>query len=504
MRRDSSLDFRIGSTISSRPDTQFALRHYLNVLRRSAWLIVLVPAATLLAAAAVTLTEPSIYRASTKLVVSQAGGEAAPEFGSAELMQTMSNLLESDIVVDPVIKDGQLGMSTDAFFRRLRTSYRPGSSVLEVSFDWPEKKEAAPILSGVATEFQRLVDAKFGVHASGLPGGNRQGLVAVSVFDPPHVEPNRVSPNPGRSLAFAGALSLVLALVLAFLRENLDERIRSRTDAEEWFEAPVIGSLPRGVVRAGRSSLAREGAAGRALAEALQVLRANLLLSQFGVGGPTVLVTSAHPREGKSTVAASLAIALASAGDDVICVDADLRRPSLHQYLDADGQAPGLFDVLAGGLAAEEALQRVELPFETAERVESVGRVTRAGKKSTGASLAATDGNGRLRLLTSGRREDDRAVHPERGTILTGERVRGLIEELRASADFVIFDGPPLLVADAFPLAVQSDSVLLVARQGRTTRERANAARATLAGLGVERVAVVLTEAAPLTGYGYH
>jgi len=95
-------------------------------------------------------------------------------------------------------------------------------------------------------------------------------------------------------------------------------------------------------------------------------------------------------------------------------------------------------------------------------------------------------------------------VHPERGTILTGERVRGLIEELRASADFVIFDGPPLLVADAFPLAVQSDSVLLVARQGRTTRERANAARATLAGLGVERVAVVLTEAAPLTGYGYH
>ena len=74
---------------------------------------------------------------------------------------------------------------------------------------------------------------------------------------------------------------------------------------------------------------------------------------------------------------------------------------------------------------------------------------------------------------------------------------------LRANADFVIFDGPPLFIAEAFPLAIQSDRVLLVARQGRTTRERARLAQSTLAGLGVEHVAVVLTDSDPIDDYRY-
>jgi len=439
-----------------------------------------------------------------KLVVAQSGGDAGPEFGSAELMQTMSNLLESDVVVEPVIRDLRLQTSAEEFFRRLGVTYRPGSSVLEVSLKWQRKEAAAPILLRVSREFQRLVDEKLGVRSTGLATGTGRPLIAVSVFDPPHVEPNRVSPKPVRLLGFAGALGLVLALVLAFARESLDERIRGRDDAEESFGAPVIGTLPKGLLPTGirspgASRLSR--ARAPALADALHVLRANLLFSHSAVHGPTILVTSAMPQDGKSTVASSLAWALASAGQDVICVDADVRRPVLHEYLQADGQAGGLVEVLSGAVEIDDALQTVRISAQTSELVERVAALS-PGAGDTRPTLNAMTRNGRLRLLAGGI-STKRTAPPEAGTMLTGERVDALVEQLRARADFVIFDGPPLLVADAFPLAVQSDTVLVVAREGRTTRDKAKMVRATLAGLGVERFAVVLTEAEQLDDYGY-
>jgi capsular polysaccharide biosynthesis protein len=476
----------VGPSIDSSQVTQTSLRQYLSVLKRGAWLIVLVPAVTLATTAAVTLTKDPVYRASTKLVVAQAGtDQTTPEFGSTELMQTMTNLLESEVVADHVITDLALDTTPVEFLKHLRATYTPGSSVLEVTFDSSNKRAVAPILAQVAEVFQRLVRDKLGARsAAAARRGEALPLVNVEVFDPAHRNPGQISPKPVRTLAFAGVLGLAFGLVFAFMREGLDERVRGRADAEDWFESPVIAALPKRARGARKSTVMQARAQNPALAGAVEVLRANVLYSQPVPRGPAILITSPMPEEGKSLVAANLAFALASGGGDVIAVDSDLRRPSLHRYLGLELDAGGLSEVLSGRLEVERALQRVDLPHSATSQ----------------AGDGVRPGEGRLRVLTAGRGSGDSR---DLGTTLTAESVSDLVERLSGQADLVIFDGPPLFVADAFPLAVQSDSVFVVARQGRTTRERARSAHATLAGLGVEHVAVVLTDAAAVDEYRY-
>jgi Mrp family chromosome partitioning ATPase len=175
-------------------------------------------------------------------------------------------------------------------------------------------------------------------------------------------------------------------------------------------------------------------------------------------------------------VAANLAASLARAGERVVCVDANLRRPSLHRYLGLPSQAPGLVDMLESGVELDDALVRIEL----------------APPSENGAQPTAE--RGRLDVLRAG-------SPPSRADLLTPEAVDGLLERLRDRADYVVFDSPTLLVSDFFPLAVKSDSVLLVARRGRTTKAQAESARETLSRLGVDSVGVVLTDVRPGDGY---
>jgi Mrp family chromosome partitioning ATPase len=234
-------------------------------------------------------------------------------------------------------------------------------------------------------------------------------------------------------------------------------------------------------------------AANPELVSAIDILRGNLLYARQTEPGRSLLVTSPMPQEGKSFVAANLAFALASSGEDVVCIDADLRRPTLHRYLGADRESGGLSEVLSERLEVEDALQQIWLPAVRSQDGTPDGN-------GRGARANAPNDEGRLRVLTAGARS---GAARDPGMVVSGERVEDLIDYLRTNADFVIFDGPPLFVAEAFPLAIKSDRVLLVARQGRTTREKARSAQSTLAGLGVEHVAVVLTDAAAIDDYRY-
>lgn len=490
----SNVDPSIPSSRATSP-----LNHYLAVLNRQAWLILLVTALTVAIAAVVTFTKNPLYRASMKMVVTQSSSGTDPtgEFGSTELMQTMTNILHSEIVADRVIRDLGLETSPSKFSKRFHSSFTPGSSVLDISFDSNDKQAAAAVLGRAAVVYDELVRNKLGERPS---GGSQRGsalpVVNVELVDPPHTAPEAISPKPVRTLAFAGVLGLALGIGLAFLREGLDERVRSRGDAEQWFGAPVIATLPRRLRGGRKATVVEARSANPALVAAVEVLRANLLYARPPEFGRSLLVTSPMPGEGKSLVSANLAYALASSGEDVICIDADLHRPALHRYLGADLGVGGLSEILAGRLEVEDALQQVWLPQQVASSVDG-----RAGQPGTAtARTTATNGGGRLRVLTAGPRSGGSR---DPGTIVNGERVEELIENLRADADFVIFDGPPLFVAEVFPLAIKSDRVLVAARQGRTTRDKARSAQSTLAGLGVEQVSVVLTDAAPIDDYRY-
>ena len=111
-------------------------------------------------------------------------------------------------------------------------------------------------------------------------------VIIATVFDPPHLKPDRISPTPVKDARLCGLLGLGAALMLAFARESLDAGIRDRSDAEKWFGAPVLGSLPKGAI--GQPPPEVGGRENRDLVEAMRVLSANLQFSDSGVHGPTI------------------------------------------------------------------------------------------------------------------------------------------------------------------------------------------------------------------------
>jgi capsular polysaccharide biosynthesis protein/Mrp family chromosome partitioning ATPase len=479
-------------------DAQPTLRHYLHVLRRQGWLILLTLAIALGVAAVITAKQDSVYESSTKIVVGQGGiviGKNGSLFEPAltsdvnRFTATMTNLLKSNVVAQTVITDLGLQMTPEKLLSRLHVTTKPDSSVLEVSYRGNDKRAVVRILRDTGVVFTRLVRDRLGAGES-TGTGESTPPVTTSVFDPAHLEPGRVSPRPARNLAFAGGLGLLLGLVLAFARESLDDRIRTRRDAEDWFGAPVMGSLPKGI--RGKSLSDLKGTR-RQTAEALDLLRANVQFAQASPSGGTIVVTSALPEDGKTTVVANLGMTLALAGHDVICVEADLHRPMLLEYLDVREGIYGLTDVVAGRIGLDRALQSVSLPL-----MSSNGAGEPERPRSNAPDATAT---GRLRVLGTGRK-------PERpGAFLGAGRgqIVKLMEQLAREADYVLLDTPPILaLADAFPFALTADTVLIVARHGKTTKQNAQAVRATLEGLGANRVAVVLTDTRGQDGYSYY
>jgi capsular polysaccharide biosynthesis protein len=254
--------------------TRSDLSTYLAVLRRYLWLIAVVTAATVGAAVVVTSLQRPVYRASMKIVVGQSNGLISPQFGNTidPFTQTMSTLLKSEVVADTVIRDLNLSIKPQRLLGHLHVSTKPNSSVLEVHYDWSNRVVARRVLQDVGTVFTGLVRQKLRTKGEGTPP------ITATVFDDAHVQPNQVSPRPVRSVTIAGVLGIALGITLAFIAGGVDTRIRSRRDAEDWFGAPVIGTLPKGF--RGRKAVALagpgDGRIDERLVDALQLLRANL------------------------------------------------------------------------------------------------------------------------------------------------------------------------------------------------------------------------------------
>ena len=454
-----------------------ALRQYLRTVKRQAWLVVLVPVLVTAAMFAVTKTQDPIYRASMTLVVGeQLLANRAPELGDHSLPRNMTTLLESDYITRTVINDLRLDVSTTEFKERLSVNVLPETSVLEVTYDSTNRELARNVIADIWRIFPRRVDQSLGTRQPGQPRVRDSFDLVIRLFDRPHVQADAVGPKTGTNIIFGVVAGLALGLLLAVAREALDSRIRERKEAEEWFGAPIVGTLPKGMTSGpppGVGSRRRGGEARRAAS--LDLLRARLEFSQSGLHGPTILIADSGPDSGKSAVVANLGAALARGGRKVVLVDADVRRPRLHRALglNSDADTTGLIDVLAGQVELEDALVPIE--------------IIQPG--SNGA--APSELPGRLELLPGG------SAPAPIGDSLTPELVSELIRRLRQRADYVIFDSPPLVVAEAYPLAVQSDNVLIVARRGRTTKDQAEWVRATLEELGVDKVGVVITDSGP-------
>ncbi|MCL4487772.1 MAG: CpsD/CapB family tyrosine-protein kinase [Chloroflexi bacterium] len=191
------------------------------------------------------------------------------------------------------------------------------------------------------------------------------------------------------------------------------------------------------------------------ISEAFRTLRTNLEFTSLDKPIRSMVVTSPEPEEGKSTTLANLAVTIAQAGSQVILVDCDLRRPSLHQIFDARA-APGFTDMMR-----DDALMQNPPLQDT--------------------------GIANLRLLTSG------TIPPNPSELLASRRMSDLIVALQKHADMVLFDAPPVIaVTDAAVLASKVDAALLVVSAGKTKRDHAKKAKALLEKVNARLVGTVL------------
>jgi capsular exopolysaccharide synthesis family protein len=239
-----------------------------------------------------------------------------------------------------------------------------------------------------------------------------------------------VGPLRVKNLIFAALIGLILGVCMALLQEYLDDRVQAPEDAMRLLEAPGLGYVP--MVEADRSRLLSADGAGGSLMETYRLLRSNVQFAAVDSPTHTLLITSSMPGEGKSLTACNLAVATAMNGRRVIIVDADLRRPTVHEKFGLERQ-PGLTNVLIGHSTLDEALQDTDVP--------------------------------ELKVLSCGH------IPPNPAELLSSRAMRDLIEELKARADLVIFDSSPVLAtADAQVLANDVDGVLYVVQLGETRK----------------------------------
>jgi polysaccharide biosynthesis transport protein len=442
-----------------------------DVIRRRKWTVIALPLIAGVVAAALTLTASPVYRAETKIIVGQGGGLVQPGFANSiqPYTATMSDLIGSDIVARNVIKNLGLSGTSKDLLKKISTSINPQTAVIDVFVDDTSQARAVAIDREVGKVFAGLVASRFGPAAKkGTPATAATQPLTANVFDPAHLLPGQVSPHPSRSIAIGLALGLALGLIGAFVIEHFDTRLRTRGDVERAFAAPIIGQIPH--MDAGRTL---EAGGTTRVADSFRSLRANL--HYLGIERPleTLLVTSAGAAQGKTTVAANLAVAIARSGASVVVVDADLRRPRLASVFGAPLGPVGLTNVLVGQSPLTEALRHVRMsPDEDTDTIVSV--------------------------LPSG------PLPPNPAELMSSAKMLKLVKELRASYDYVIFDSPPVLpVADALELARLCDGVMVVCRRDHASRDEAADLREALQLVRIQPLGVVITDAEQPASYGY-
>jgi Mrp family chromosome partitioning ATPase len=266
-----------------------------------------------------------------------------------------------------------------------------------------------------------------------------------------------VSPKPRKDAIFGFVIGMVLAAIAAYAVTRLDRRLRSISSIEAATKLPLLSAMPkvrRPIVRVGQS--ARPSAH---LLEPLRRLQGSLQLSDTAAD-PTarppriILFVSPDPGDGKSTMVANLALVQRDAGERVVVVEANFRRPTIHRLLGIEGEGR-LASVVNGQLDAEDAGQRV------APTIASDGPHGDAG--GHGAAVAMQSRVGSLFVLGG-----DRSV-PNPPALLAQASVGDLLHSLAERFDYVLVDVPsPLEVSDAMPLLSVVDRIVVVARVGHT------------------------------------
>jgi succinoglycan biosynthesis transport protein ExoP len=269
-----------------------------------------------------------------------------------------------------------------------------------------------------------------------------------------------VKPNKTLNIVLGLIFGLVMGIGLAFFIEYLDTSVKTIDDVERTFQAPVLGVIPQNI-----GYLLEEGTESKH-AEAYRVLRTNLLFSRTDDKLNTIVIVSAGAGEGKSTTTINLSTVFAQAGNRVLIVDSDLRRPTLHK----------LFKV-----------------------ANNLGLTNYLLKQNTIAEVVQTTGVPNLDFMASGKLPNSSMG------ILGSAQMKEMIAELKQRYDFIFFDSPPILgVSDASILASEVDLVMQVIQYRRYPQPMTIRAKQMIEKVGGNFVGIVLNNINMSQDEGYY
>ena len=486
------------------PAEQQGLQRYAATLRERWWMVALAVIVTTAAAIAYVLTAEKRYEAEADLLITPVSASDAL-LGQLGLIrestdptrdvETASRLTTTVDVAERVREELGLSESARDLLDDVDAEPVAQSNIVAVSARSGTPEEAQELANAFA---QAVVDDRTdqlhdqideilpGLRAGGGPVSDEEPaeqqvarLEALSAGADPTIRvetladlpTDPVSPRPFLSIAAGLFAGLVLGVAMAFGSQVLDPRLRREDQLRRLYRLPILARIPTELRRI-RGGPLEPRQVTSAVAEAYRTLRGTLSTARGGwrQTSQAVLVTGASPGEGKTTTAINLAASLALAGNHVILIEADLRRPAIGP---AVGIRPerGIVSVLVGNTRLEEALVTSD-----------------AYGPNFGFLLADHDGG----------------WIPELFSLPTAQT---LVEDAKRLADYVVIDSPPLTeVIDALPLAKTVDDVLVVVRIGRTRLDKVTRLGELLAESGIRPAgfAVVGTGRPGRNDYAYY
>ena len=428
-----------------------------------------------------------MYEASAKLLVQSASRPGVPAAGdlrtNEDLAQNYSDLLKTRPILQGVVDELGLPFGPGGLASKI-TVTTPRSLMIVTVRDLDPQRAATvantttrrfieEIRNRQLTQIARFQAsmAQFGLaQDSAIIAAQASTMTTLTVIEDA-IEPG--APYNAGSSARTGLVigtvgGLLIAGLLIFFIENLDDRVRSAEEVKTLTGVDTLGSVLRHPSQnGGRAAIDSDGARYSNLTESYKFLHTNLEFANLDRAAcRTLLITSCSPEEGKTTTAANLATAIAKEGKSVILVDADLRKPTIHRIFDL-GDRKGLTNMLAGTATLPEILAKT--PIEG------------------------------LSVVPSG------PLPPDASVVLRSPKMKGVAEALTNVAEIVIFDSPPLLsVTDPLLLTGLVDNVLLVVDVQHTRRGILKRGAAALRHANAPLVGTVLNKVSAKADGGYN
>lgn len=463
---------------------------------------------------------PKVYEADTRLLVGQALQSSRPDvdqFQSAmNLSQTYAEIAGSRSLLSKVRDDAGIDEPIEVFRKRITVVTGAQQPFIDVFATGDDPEQAASLAASVAAELLRiaatvgsqedpvldfvgedlaaiqdqiveiraeiaglvaiptrtaaqevrlqLIEARLtdlrGTYASLLALTDRNQSNRLTIIDPAVAPVAPASPRPLLNTVIAAILGLLVMIGVAFVWDTLDDRLRSADDVERATGLSTLGVIMHMPGDRNRKSFYRLATLlypRSPAAEAFRSLRTNLDFSSLDEQLRTLLITSSGPSEGKTVVASNIAVAYAQGGRRVILVDADLRRPAVHEMFGLRN-VRGLTD-----LARDEDLKVADVIHAT------------------------EDPN--LSIITAG------TIPANPAELIGSHRMQETLERIREATDLVIIDTAPVgAVTDAAVLATDADATILVIRGQRTSERLARRGREALAKVNAHVVGAVLND----------